>query len=440
MILNIKELTGAVAKVSAFASGEKNVPGVLLDIREDELRVCYTDSRVAIVESIGVELEEGEIPNRLVVNYQRLVEVLAVCQPSGRIITERVAIRIEGDKTLRVIAEKKMEEVEADSDEVTFRTVSVASQTLGYDNLDVEPIPMKYGVLARMDYGSIFEADNSDTWDVGVLRGILDNLSSEKGRTVYVSPKMATAFVSNTAYMSTIPVDEGSYTYPIVISTSVAKSLYDILGKTDADVVKVHHQGEKHACIHTEDDKVGIWFAMSVADKMHVATLSKYNGKAYKNYQVTLIREVLKNVVDSAVSSDKADKTVLKFKKNDDGDMVLKIDSLNAGASINNTYSVVCAGCIDKVGDIEKFELPVSLKLLGEILSKCSEDYVAIDVDVDENNTVNIRVADVSMEMRAEEEQSIRKELGEGVEIPVEGLLDMRVKTLLTKHYTMSRM
>lgn len=441
MILNIKEFTGAMAKVSAFAASEKNVPGVLLDIKENEMKVCYTDGRVALVESIGVELEEGEMPRKMVVNYQRLVEVLAVCQPTGRIITDSIAIRVESDKTLRVVAEKKIEEAEAGSDESVFRVVSVASQTLGYDTL-AEPVPMKYGVLARMDYDSIFKAENSDVWDVPVLKGILDNLSTEKGRTVYVAPKMGTAFVSNTAYMSAIPVDTGSYTFPLVIGTAVAKSVSDIIGKMASDTVRVHHQGDKYACIYTEDERVGLWFTMGVADKLHMTTLSKYNAKKYTNYQITLIREVLKNVVDSAVSSDKADKTVLKFKKNESGEMVLKIDSVNAGASINNNYSVVCAGYMDKAGDIEKFELPVSLKLIGEILGKCNEDYVGIDVDVDENNTVGLRIADVSIEQRMEEEKNTRKELEieEGGEIPMDALMELRVRTLVSKHYSTSRM
>lgn len=441
MILNIKELTGAVAKVSAFAATEKNVPGVLLDIREDQLKVCYTDSRVAVVESIGVELEEGEQPNKIAVNYQRLVEVLAVCQPSGRIITDTVAIRFEGEKTLRVIAEKKMEEMEEGSDETKFRTVSVASQTLGYDSLLAEPIPMKYGVLARMDYESIFKTENFDTWDVPVLKGMLDNLATEKGRTVYISPKKASAFVVNTAYTSTIPVDEGSYSMAVVMNTAVAKSVSDVLGKIGTDVVRVSNQDSKHVSIFTEDNRVGIWFVMAVPEGMHVATMSKYSEKQYKKYQITLIREVLKNVVDSAVSSDKADKTVLKFKKNEHGEVVLKIDSVNAGASINNTYSVVCAGCVDQAGDIEKFELPVSLKILSESLNKCNEDYIALDVDVDTTNTVCIRVADVNIGVRLEEEKNLRKtlEIAEGAEIPVEELLDVRVNTLATKHYTTAR-
>lgn len=439
MRVNIKEFTSALAKVSAFASGEKNVPGVLLDIEENSVKVCYSDGRKSVIEKLEAITCEDDKLEKIVLNYQRLVDIIGACQPSGKIFTEELEFIFDEKNTLIIRVEKKIAEQESADSDVVYRTCSVFDQAINWVPAGND---LKVAILSRMNYDSIFKSENPDQWETAVFRSILDKTSTEKGRIVYVSPKNSSAFVSNMAYLSCIPIEDG-YGHPMVFNTAVSKSIYDIVGKlSDYDKVTVHVIDRRYCCIHTEDNKVGIWVEMADATQMHITTLSRYQSKGYRNYQLTFIKEVLKNVVNSAMSADKSDKTVLKFgdSKLEEGSKELKIASSNAGASVSNDYSVICTECLDPTSNIDKLELPISLKVLSDMLNKCDGDYVAIDVDIDEANTKCLRVADVDLSARHEADVEARDRLSIGVDeaTPVEEKLAYRTKTLGVKHYTIS--
>lgn len=439
MIVDIKQITGALAKVSAFASGEKNVPGVLLDIKEDYLNVCYSDGRKSVIEKIDVELSEDEEPKQIVLNYQRLVDIINVCQPTGRIHTDRVEFIIEGS-IVKIRVEKKI--LQRESNEVEdeeYKTFSVFEQSISWVEANAN---LKVALLTRMDYSKIFEAEEEDAWDIADFRATLTKTSTEKNKVTYVSPGKECAFVANMAYLSCIPLGE-NHSVPMIFNSAVAKSLTDILGKvSDQDTIHVHVVDRKFCSIRTDDNSVGINVEMVDASKVHLTTLANYQAKGYKNYQLTFIKDILKNVVDAAMAADKADKTVLRFGKStiDENEMVLKITSANSAASVSNDYTVVCAGYLDSKGDIDTLELPISLKVISEMLAKCDEDYVGIDIDVTINGDKAIRVADIDIEKRMEADGEVRERLNLNADepTPIEEQLEYRDNTLGAKHYTIS--
>lgn len=440
MIIDIKKITSALAKVSAFAAGEKNVPGVLLDIRENEVHVCYSDGRKSLIEKIDAIVGEGDRQEKIVLNYQRLTSIIASCQPTGRIYTDNIEVIFEGDKTLKIRAEKKIAEQESADSEVSYRTCSVFEQSISWVPAGAD---MKVAILSRMNYESIFEGTEVDEWEITELKKKLDKTSSEKGKVVYLSPKYENTFVANTAYLIEMPIK--SYTNPMVFTTAISKSISDILGKiADNDSVNIHIVDKKYCCINTADNKVGIWVEMAEPSKVHLDTLGRYKSRGYKSFQLTFIKDILKNVVDSALATDASDKTTLKFGESnlEEGAKELRIVSNNSGASISNAYNVVCVECLegDPEQKLESLELPISLKVLSEILGKCDNDYVAIDIDVDTTNSKCIRIADVDFAARAEADGEVKERLRLDVDdpTPLAEKMEYRLKTLVTKSYTIS--
>ena len=439
MIVDIKQFTNALAKITAFASGEKNVPGVLLDINENFVNVCYSDGRKSVTEQIEATLDDTDLREKIVLNYQRLVEIVSVCQPSGVIHIDSLQF-IFGDKNvIKIKVEKKIPEQKTADSDLEYRTFSVFEQSISWVPAGSE---LKVSILSRMNYESIFVAEEVDDWSISTFRAMLEKTSSEKGRLTYVSPKKECAFVANMAYLSCIPIEK-KHSYAVIFTSAIAKAIYDILGKVSGqEMVHIHEVDKKFCNIFTEDKKVGICVEMPEANKIHLDTLGRYQTKGYRNYQLTFIKEILKNVIDAAMAADKADKTVLRFGESsiDSSAIELKITSTNTGASISNDYNVLCSGYIDVDNNIGDLQLPISLKVLSDILGKCDKDYVGIDIDVDETGSKFIRIADVDLEERSNAESEVKRELGLEVDepTPIERQLEYRLSTLVGKHYTLS--
>lgn len=440
MILNIKEFTGALAKITALTTGDKTVPGVLLDIKDNTVDVCYSDGRKAFIETIGAVVGEEDRKEKIVLNYQRLVDIMGICKSSGRIHTDDIEIIFDSDKLLRIKVEKKVAEYQNEEEEPVYKTISVVEQTMAWEKADSG---MKVAILTRIDYNKIFEGEEIDTWSIDEFKRVLSKVSNEKNKIAYVSPKKASAFVANMTYMTSIPLNN-PIVNPIVLSTATSKSLVDILSKMNDDSVNVYLIDKKYCCIYNESKTVGIWLEMAASVGVHINTLGEYESKDYTKYQLTFIKEVLMNVIESAMSADKTDKTVLKFadSKLEVGAKELKIASKNSMASISNEYSVLCTECIDKENNINALELPIGLKVLHDMLSKCDSDFVGIDIDINDNNVRCVRVSEIDFEKRADVMSQVRNTLmlDESSEIPDEEKLNHRKDIIVGKHYTISAM
>ena len=438
MLINLSKFTGALEKVTAFASMERNPPGVLLDIQEDYINVCYSDGRKSIIETVDAVVEDGDRKEKIVVDYNRLVDVISACQPSGRIQTDDIEIIFNNDKenTLNIKVEKKVS-IGDDEDDSEQMTVSVFEQTLGWVPANAN---RKVAIISRMDYDSIFKEEDTDSWDIADFRKILDKTTNEQGRVVYVSPSSKIAFVSNMAFMSCVPIESG-YTYPMIFPTAIAKALNEVLGKVgNRDSINIHLIDKKYCSIYTNDKKVGIWVEMVDANEMHLTTLKRYQSKEYKNYQVTLIREALQNVINAALTATKTDRTVLRFNIDEEGLPELKITGDSSRASVSNEYTIMCMECIDRDDNIEELELPVSLKVLLDILNKCETDFVGIDIDIDESGSKSIRIAELDEDANEKMVEEVMNSLGIGEddEIPTDEKLGYRDKVLGGRHYTLS--
>ena len=71
MIVNLSNLTSAMGKVQSFAQDIKKVPGVMLNIGDNNIRVCYSDmGNRSIIEEIDAVMSNEEQLGEIIVDYK----------------------------------------------------------------------------------------------------------------------------------------------------------------------------------------------------------------------------------------------------------------------------------------------------------------------------------------------------------------------------------
>lgn len=437
MLVKLDSLVGAVNKIGALTNGDKQVGGVLIDTTTDGfMKVCYTDGRKAVVEKIEVdEYSDSDKREKVVVDYTRLVSILNVCKPTTNLVVSPLDISYAEEGIMNITIEKSL--IVNDDTEVK---ISKAHQKLAYSLHDVN---VKTKLLVTVDYDNVLATSTdttSDTWNAEVLKNIITKTSNEKARTVYISPKQQGAFVCNTADMAFIPLEQ-DVTHPLVVYSNLASNINGVLSKLGAnDCVKIKTVDGKFCFIADEDGTVGIWLVMAEPKQEHVKTLKLYNDFVYDDYKCIFVKEALADVLQSAVSSDKVDNTVIKFECTDEA-TTLVIDSKNGAGNIYNNYKVTCSSTYSKNGEITGLELPVSLAVLSNLINKCSEDYVSLDVHIDDKGSKYIRVGAVDTIKRDKYRAKVRNQklLAADVEMEQDDKNRAIDISLVEKYYTTSK-
>ncbi len=403
MRIGLKELTGALNKVKSLAEGIKKIPGVMFEIDGENLNICYSDGRKSLIEKISIiDNTQDTIEGRLIFNLKQITSIIDMCQPSGAVYTDEInfslvegnKIKIEGDKKVDFEGEKEYWETDDGEEEskVESKTVSKMQYMLVYNRPEDS---IQYGVLSRMDYNGIFEMDSYDTWEIDEFRNILDRTCGEKNKTIYVSSVIKKTFVSNLAYVTSISIDTCENN-GMTIKTDVAKALVDILGKFTGKEINICVKNNRYANIVSVDNNIGLWFEMSAASRTDLSTLQSYENREYDKYRLILNRPVLQNVIQCALALDNNDRTNITFTEVGDN-MALRIVNNNSKSSSLNDFSVILDGYYDNTGDILELKVPISLKIISDILSKSVEDYVEIQIDK-EDTSMYLKVVDINDE------------------------------------------
>lgn len=452
MVVSITGLTKAMAKVRSFAEGNNNVPGVLFDIHEQTMDVCYSDGHKALIEQVAISGNDGSVMGKIVLPFTRMMSIIDILQPSGHIVPSDLDIQFLPNSIMEISAVKSMEtyesaskseesneeatatdtaEVGADWDNPEFAqqaidgaapqvdlgtqeqddtddvivdrvVVSKFNQRINYERPEDN---IRHGILSRMDYEGIFKGTDNEVasgftpWDISKFREVLSRTSVEKGKTVYVSKNEQCAFVCNLAYSSNIPIiDVGDNGF--VVNTSLAKSIIDILGKVETQEGKVliKNKDSKYVCLINDKGTFGLWFEMAPASRTDAATIHRYKERKYDSFRVAFSREAFQNVLSSAISVDKTEKTVLEFVMEGNGP-ALHIVSNNSGASISNDFKVMAT---DKYTHLEVMlaeKLPMSIKVLSDMVNNCTSDYIEFGLDTDEAGGRYIRIGDIDLDV-----------------------------------------
>lgn len=485
MILNIKDITSAMHKISDMVSGEKetNIPGVMLNIGENEVAVCYSDGHKAFIEKLNAISEDGDIKAKLVFPYKNFADAIAKCQPSGNIKVDAIHFDVVGN-VMRVWANQNLNI--AQGDEVVTRKMGTKTMDIPFVLVD-STNDQKAKLLNRMNYDSIFnvESGDPDVWDRKTLINILSNTSFEKARNIYISPKTQKVFVINSAFTCAMPVKGRDITQDkqdelrgelseagriadfdaelkkltnvinrsIVISSNVAKVVASVLNRLPApkdeedDKIYVVGVNQQYINIFTGDDRIGIYVEQAKGSKVHIGSFDRFTGFNYSQYQMTFVREFLYDNIKSAVNSSKNEKTSFTFRDNEDGGKDLVITCQNSGASVSDTYFVTMDDLLkldtDKDGnavpDINTRTITVSLKPFADMLGQLKSDLVGLDISFADGDQVCMRLSEINIDKVAKEWSTARQNLGipADAETPVEVKAGYRGNTLDTCQYSL---
>ena len=279
--------------------------------------------------------------------------------------------------------------------------VSQFSQKLSYFNPETSSI--KYGLLTRMNYDEIFVGDDGetqndfDTWNLAELKDTLTSLAIEKNKTIYASHSQGAVFVVNIAYASWIPtenVEQNGFT----ITTNLAKQVTGIMAsmaRGGAETVQVKTKDNRYVCLTDAENRVGVWFEMVAPNRTEAATIKHYRDKQYNGYRALFSREALDNVLNSALATDKVEKTTVWFTMKPEG-LAMRIESTNSGASVANTFDVISYGDMVGMDMMLTEKLSLSLKVLSDMVKNCCCDFLELAVDVpDGGDDRFIRLGDV---------------------------------------------
>ena len=442
MRLEIGKITNVLNKIGDLVAGDKTPPGVLLDISENTLKVCYTDGHKAFVEKFEVQTEENDRMGQMVVDLDMIRRAVSNCQPSGIIKTDDLVISFN-EKTITVSADQYYDETDADGNVTSSATVAKKAMNVLWFTPDAN---MKVSILTRMDYNSIFEADGYDVYDKKELIEALNKTSVEKGKLIYLSAKTQTVFVNNQAHATAVPLSKGDelseddktaifaevqeanpelageeltakynevlankvkrVTYSVVLGQQHAKALIGILSKTSADKVQIFTRDKcANVFIDTDEETVGVWLEMPMASKAHTAALDRYNSLGYTTYQLMFMKDFFMDAIKSAATSSKSasDKVKVVFGTDSEGYRTLEFRAGSSAASIDDKYSVRIKDVVDPNGDLEGKEFTMSLTVMTAVVAQLKTKYISLDFEVAADGSVYIRVAEINEEEHGKE-------------------------------------
>lgn len=486
MKVSVNKITSAINKINDITSGDKQIPGVMLDLSENLLKVCYTDGHKSFIEHIEVETEETDKMGAVVVDFAMIKRAIDNCQPSGIIKIDEIVFEYK-EKVITISADQKFNAVDGDGNVVGTQKMGKKSMDLAW----VEPgSDMKSSLLLRMNYADIFESDGvDDEFDKKEFLDALARTSVEKGKQVYLSTKTQTIFVANQAHVTSVPVSKGktlsqeeldtiraelteagTFTedaykaavekaenrmhYAVVMTQAIAKAVIGVFAKTNSDKVYLHTKDKFCSIfIDTEDEHIGFWFEMAQASKAHIGSLERYNSLKYQSYQTSFLREFLANNVKSALNVTKNEKVTFEFANNEDTGMLeLVIAAGSSASSVSDSYRTALSTVTDPEGTLVGKKFTVALKVFSDMLEQLKSDNVTLDFECNDGATC-IRLAELNFVVETEEYKKARemtKKLCEeqGVEYfdtntptptptPVELKWAYRDKTLNVKQFTM---
>lgn len=491
MIVNIKKITSAVQKIVDLTNGDNNVPGVMFRLSKlDEatlesngtLAVCYSDGHKSLVEYISVMVDDNDHIGDIVVDFKPLADAISKCQPTGSIKSKDVVFKYLSENRLQISVTQNYEICDEDGNVVSNKTLSNKEFTLKWKESNAD---MKAAVLSRMKYDTIFESvAMPDTFDKSELMDVLNRTATEKGKNIYFSSKTQSAFVVNQAHLTIIPIsgyempDEaeiqeirdsltatGTYSedtlkaeikkhmnrvnHSTIVRQEVAKALVSILGKCSGNTVQVSRSDTKfcNIVVEDEDEKVGIWFEMTGANKVHTSAVEQYESRAFSTYQMTFLRDFIMDGINSAIDSNKGDKTKIKF-------TATKLDNPATDTDLTivtntNEFNVNLESLTDTLGNIKEQEFVVNLKLLKDIITQLKTDRIAFDFDVAPDGAKSLRVSEIDFNEMMESYKKNREKTKElcdqqgiafdpsSTPTPVELKTASRRDYLMARQYTM---
>lgn len=415
MIIDINVINSALDKISDLTSGDKSMPGLLLDIHDEDMDVCYSDGRKSIIDTIPIKTEDGDVKERIAVTYELFKNAINNCKPSGDIIVDNIKFVFHTDNsTFDIISDNKCKI--GDGDDAQYKKISTKQFLIKYTNPEADN---RMKVLLRAKYSEMFNPEaNPDTLSKDELTNALSKTATEKGKQVYISKGKQTVFVVNQNFVTCVPIapnEDGSnkLNYSMVIPQNIAKSIVNIANRVASDAWSLYNK-DQNICVmftETENERVGISFQMPSAQKTIVAALQRYESLKYDSYRMMFMRAFFVDAVKTAKASVENPNVEIDFENTDEG-MKMVINGGNANASTKNKYEITCEDVLDNVGDLDGKKYTMSINNLSDVLNQFDAGDIVFDITDDPDaKMVYVRVADVDRDKLVEDFGKMREEM-----------------------------
>lgn len=404
MRVELLDLIEAMKMVKEAVGDMKNVPGVLVDIDGDTMRLQFCDGHRAVDKRVSIVNLEG-VTKRMVVGYGPLNSVLSTCQSSTGMRTDTLSIEFDDTKeTMNVHADKVADvyrgEDENGEDIYETKVLLKVDQSIKYSDPSSSPM---YAILTRFNYDSIYAMeDKADVWNKAELMGVLTKLSKEDAKALYISSQMKACFVNNrafTTYITNSTPELNGFT----ISSKNTKNILGMLKGFSGSDVLVSRQdidGKPKYCMITDGDhSSGVLFEMAPGNIIDMNTLNGYRVysdgtmKEYNEYKIVFNRAALIDALSCALASDKAEFTKLKFELDTNRNLDMHISN-STGTSKKNEFKVTAEEYTVKEGnDINSLSITMSLSVLVDMLVNCDNIYTTLSIQ-NTDSAYYIRIED----------------------------------------------
>lgn len=409
MIIQLKDMANTMSQINDLVAGEKNVAGVMFDIQDDCIKVCYTDGNKTLSNTIDAVITDSDVKGKIIFNYQLLSRIIDACKPTGSIITNEINFEFSDNNLIKVKTDKVIKMMDKEEQEFE-RKVSNTEQLIPWVGADAANVKAK--ILLRGNYDGIFDipSEDRDCWGIVKLKDLMSRLSTENGKIVYVARKSKLGFVQNTSCVVCIPLNN-SITHKIVLSTSLAKSLASVLNRlsSEYDSVYLGMMNNEIVSIVTDDNKFGLSIKNVPSNINNANQLNACISKDYTQYMLNFNREVLQSCLSGACVANASDKATISFVKNEDDTIDLVLVARNNTSSTDNRYNITSEDCVNPNGLIDSLKLNITLDMLLQAVSRANSQYIAFDIAVEANNTKMVRIAEIDIEKMVEiaEDKSI---------------------------------
>lgn len=407
MFIKASDLNGAIDYISSVASLDKNNPGILFDIKDGEVTLFYSSGERAIQHTIPAGVDADEYHGKAIFEYQRLVDTLATSRTSGSIKVDDIEFKLSTNPDgsgKAVITIVKMVELAGESGDSEPRIVSVNTHDLGWWN--PENVTMRAKVLLNPICEDLFDENNAEVWDASEFLTMLSDVNYGDSKIAYVNAAIHGAFESNTASLVHVK-SQTEHQQNLSLNTNIIPALSTIFKQTETGniVVNILYDDNNKPFAYimfTEDHKTSVYMKAGAIVKLHGSRMSTYKQMKYTDYQASILTEVIKDGLKSAVSINASAKGVIKFVRTEDGTVDMVVSAENSGASINNTYNLRCTSFNSTREDDENsdsiFEFSVTLKNLYDEINHNRFGYTALDFEVGPDGRKYLRIGFFDLE------------------------------------------
>ena len=461
MKVKTKDITSATSKINDILEGSTSKADyMMLDILGDgTVNVCYNDPTKAFFEAIPAEDVKPEEVGKFAVDFGEFYRIIGICQTSGNLVADDLEINLVDGQLFRLVS-RPMMNVSEDAQEKVYQRQATKTA-------DLKCLPVtanaKTQLLTRAKYDTMFDVAAVDTWNRTELIDVLSRCTVEKSKQVYISKKNQQVFVSNQAYVTSIPIDseevsdfdrenlrsvmtaEGKapaeideavaalgnrITVSVVLSSQSAKSVCSVLNKCKGDTVDIHL--DNTFCVFScdnENERVGFWMQMPQASRLPLQTLMTYQGAAYKDFQMRFRRETFADILKYVVNTT-ADKTTVFFEKDEESDIVMMVFACS-----NGSCKAVPEETLEVNEGFTAKKFIIAPKVLDDIVKTTKSPLISFDFSVQANGSVFARIGEINYGKMMDAYNTVRAGMDPEEPTSTEDRLKIREASIEARQY-----